>query len=230
MKVIGLIGGMSWESSMIYYKTLNERIKKIKGEGVSCKCIMYSVDFSEIETLQHKGDWHSLNTLMADAAQKLYKGGAEIIVLCTNTMHLCDKAISDAVPIPFLHIAEATGVKIKEQNLNTVGLLGTKFTMEKEFYRKILKDKYGIDTIIPEKDDRAEIHRIIYEELVNGKIKEESRNTYKKIIEKLHHSGAEGIILGCTEIPLLIKENDVNIPIFDTAAIHVEEALNWALN
>lgn len=230
MKVIGLIGGMSWESSMIYYKMLNEKVKKIKGGFASCRCIMYSVDFAQIEKFQHKGDWDSLDTLMSDAAQKLYIAGAEIVVLCTNTMHLCNNAISSAVPIPFLHIAEATGKKIQAQKLKTIGLLGTSFTMEKEFYKKIIKDTYDIDTIVPNQDDRNEVHRIIYEELVKGNIKEKSKEIYKEIIAKLHHNGAEGIVLGCTEIPLLIKETDVDVPIFDTTKIHVEEALNWALN
>lgn len=230
MKVIGLIGGMSWESSLIYYKLVNEKVKEIKGGFASCKCLMYSVNFAEIEQLQHEENWEALNALMAEAALNLYKGGAEIIVLCTNTMHLCSPAITNAVPIPFLHIAEATGASVQQQNLSTVGLLGTNFTMEKEFYRGVLKEQFDIDTIIPNPEDRNVIHRIIYEELVKGEFKPASKEIYRKIIGKLQKEGAQGIILGCTEIPLLINENDLDLPAFDTTTIHAEAAVNWALS
>lgn len=229
MKVIGLIGGMSWESSSIYYQIVNRKIKEINGGFSSCKCIMYSVDFSEIEELQHKGDWQKLDLIMADAAKRVYNGGAELLVLCTNTMHLCSNEIVKAVPIPFLHIADATGARIVDKKLKKVGLLGTNFTMEKDFYKKVLKDNHDIETIIPEKEERKEIHRIIYGELVKGVFKDESREIYKEIICNLQKRGAEGVILGCTEIPLLIKENDVDIPIFDTTTIHAEESVYQAL-
>jgi aspartate racemase len=229
MKTIGLIGGMSWESSLEYYRLINEFTKAKMGGFSSSKSLMYSVDFAEIETLQHQGNWKKLNELMADAATKLYKGGAELIVLCTNTMHLCSDAIKNAVPIPFLHIAEATGKAIKAQNLKKVGLLGTQFTMEKDFYKAVLKEQFGIETLIPNDEEREQVHQIIYEELVLGKIKNHSREVYKNIINNLAKNGAEGVILGCTEIPLLIKEKDVAIPIFDTTTIHAQAAVKWAL-
>jgi aspartate racemase len=229
MKVIGLIGGMSWESSSVYYRIVNEKTKALLGGLSSCECLMYSVNFAAIEILQHKGEWEQLNALMANAALKLYKGGADIIVLCTNTMHLCSDAIINAVPIPFLHIADATGEQISQKKLKRVGLLGTRFTMEKDFYKKVLKDSYQIETIIPNEHDREQIHRIIYEELVLGKIVTESRETYKKIVKRLQNDGAEGVILGCTEIPLLIAQEDVEIPIFDTTTIHAEKAVEWAI-
>jgi aspartate racemase len=230
MKTIGLIGGMSWESSLEYYRIVNEKTKSLLGGFASSKCLMYSVDFAEIEALQHKGDWEKLNELMAEAAIKLHKGGADIIVLCTNTMHLCSQAIINAVPIPFLHIADATGEKIATKGLKKVGLLGTKFTMEKDFYKSLLKDKYEIETIIPNENDRAEIHRIIYEELVLGKINPASRAKYQTIINRLESNGAEGIILGCTEIPLLITQKDVAIPVFSTMTIHAKKVVEWAIS
>ncbi len=229
MQTIGLIGGMSWESSLEYYRILNEKVKDLLGGFSSCKCLMYSVDFAEIETLQHQDEWAQLDKLMADAAVRLYKGGADMIVLCTNTMHLCSDAIIESVPIPFLHIAEATGEEIIKHNLQKVGLLGTNFTMTKDFYKQVLKDKHDIATIIPNEQDREEVHRIIYEELVLGKILPESREKYKAIIKRLQDNGAQGIILGCTEIPLLISENDVDLPIFDTTRIHAEKAVEWAM-
>lgn len=230
MKVIGLIGGMSWESSTIYYKLLNNRVKQVRGGFASCKCLMYSVDFEEIEILQRQEDWDTLDTLMADAATRLYKGGADLIVLCTNTMHVSSEAIMKAAPIPFLHIADALGPNIKKKNLKTVGLLGTNFTMEKDFYKKLLLEKYGVQTIIPNPKSREEVHRIIYEELVKGKFNPESKSTLIDIMGDLQGEGAEGIILGCTEIPLLISPEDVDVPTFDTTTLHVEAAVSWALS
>ncbi len=229
MKTIGFIGGMSWESSLEYYRLANEKVKALLGGFSSCKCLLYSVNFAAIEALQHKGDWKTLDSLMADAAINLHKGGAEIIVLCTNTMHLCSEAISAAVPIPFLHIADATGEAIKVKQLKKIGLLGTKFTMEKDFYKQVLSNNYQIETIIPNEVDRTAVHRIIYEELVLGKINPESRATYKAIIKRLQNNGAEGIVLGCTEIPLLISQADVEVPVFDTTGIHVEKVVEWAV-
>ncbi|MEJ2162539.1 MAG: aspartate/glutamate racemase family protein [Robiginitalea sp.] len=229
MKKIGLIGGMSWESSLVYYRLLNEKVRELKGGFHSARCILESVDFAEIETLQHRNDWDSLNVLMGDAASNLEKAGAAIILLCTNTMHLCEPAIRAATSIPFLHIATATGKKIDEQGLKTVGLLGTRFTMEKDFYKKVLSEQYGIKTLIPEEEDRREVHRIIYQELVHGKIRDASREIFTKVIRALQQGGAEGVILGCTEIPLLISREDVDLPVFDTTRIHAEQAVNWAL-
>jgi len=230
MKTIGLIGGMSWESSLEYYRIANEKVRELKGGFASCRCLMYSLDFARVEKLQHAGDWDALNELMADAAQRLHRGGADLILLCTNTMHLCDKAIIAAVPVPFLHIADATGKRIAAQGMKTVGLLGTKFTMEKDFYKRKLADDYGVRTLIPDPDQREAVHEIIYTELVKGSIREASRNTFKRIIASLAKQGAEGVVLGCTEIPLLISPGDVEIPVFDTTRIHVEEAISMALN
>lgn len=229
MKTIGLIGGMSWESSKIYYELLNQKVKEKLGGHHSAKCLMYSVDFGEIEELQRKEDWKSLNILMANAAVNLERGSAEIILLCTNTMHLCSPAIRNAISIPFLHIATATGKAISNESINKVGLLGTKFTMEKDFYKHELSSQFDIETIIPEDEERDEIHRIIYEELVHGKFTKKAQDYHKLVIRNLQNRGAQGIILGCTEIPILMKGETLDIPLFDTTAIHVEEALKWAL-
>ena len=220
---------MSWESSLVYYRLMNEKVRELKGGFHSARSVMESVDFAEIETLQHQNDWDSLNALMADAAGNLEKAGAAIIVLCTNTMHLCEPAIRAATAVPFLHIAAATGKRIQEQDLKTVGLLGTRFTMEKDFYKKVLSDQYGIHTLIPDQDEREVVHRIIYEELVQGIIREESREIFLRVMQVLKDRGAEGVILGCTEIPLLIAPDDVELPVFDTTAIHAEAAVRWAL-
>ena len=229
MKTLGLIGGMSWESSVVYYDLINKKVRKELGGHHSCDSILLTVDFDEIVKLQHEGNWTKLDEMMAKAAQQLEKAGAELIVLCTNTMHLCTPAIKKAISIPFLHIAEATAMAIESQGLKKVALLGTKFTMEKDFYKDYIAKNFGIEVIIPNSEDRDEVHRIIYNELVQGEIKEESKEIYKNIIEKLEQEGAEGVILGCTEIPLLIKADDVSIPIFDTTTIHAEKAVEWAL-
>lgn len=229
MKTIGLIGGMSWESSAVYYKLINNKVKEILGGFHSCKNIMVTVDFAEIQRLQDIEDWQSLDKIMVHSAKQLEAAGAELIVLCTNTMHLCVPAILENISIPFLHIAEATGMEIAKKGLKKVALLGTKFTMEKDFYKKFIFDKFGIEVIIPSDEERTQIHRIIYGELVQGKILNESREIYKQIIGNLEKQGAEGVILGCTEIPLLISAKDVNIPVFDTTTIHAEKAVEWAL-
>ena len=229
MKTIGLIGGMSWESSIEYYKLINEKVKEMIGGFHSCKSLMYSVDFAEIEKLQHEDKWEELDQIMADSAKKLEYAGADIIVLCTNTMHLCSKAIKENISIPFLHIAEATGEEIVNRKIKKVGLLGTKFTMEKDFYKEVLREKFSIEVIIPNDQEREQVHKIIYGELVQGKIKEESREIYKTIISNLQKKGAKGVILGCTEIPLLISDSDVNIPTFNTTKLHAEKAVEWLL-
>ena len=229
MKTLGLIGGMSWESSIEYYKLINEKTRELLGGHHSCQSLMYTVDFDAIVKLQHEGRWQELDVIMADAAKTLQDAGADLIILCTNTMHLCTKAILEKISVPFLHIAEATGQEIIARNLKKVGLLGTKFTMEKEFYKEVLFEKFRIEVVLPNEQEREQVHRIIYEELVHGQIKEESREVYKSIISRLEKEGAEGVILGCTEIPLLISGSDVNIPVFDTTKIHAEKAVEWLL-
>lgn len=229
MKTLGLIGGMSWESSAVYYKLINEKVKKELGGLHSCRSLMYSVDFAEIEALQHRGDWEQLDDIMAAAAQRLEKAGADLIILCTNTMHQCTEAILRAIEAPFLHIADATAQAIKAQKLTKVGLLGTRFTMEWEFYKGRLEREHGIEVLIPDEAARHEVHRIIYDELVLGDIRAESKRIYRRIIAALQAAGAQGVILGCTEIPLLIKPEDVDIPVFDTTTLHAEEAVEQLL-
>lgn len=229
MKTIGLIGGMSWESSAVYYKIINEKVKAHLGGVHSCQCLMYSVDFGEIAALQHAGDWSKLGELMGDAAQKLERGGADFIVLCTNTMHKLADKIEESVDIPLLHIADVTAEVIKEKSMKKVGLLGTKFTMEQDFLKGRLLAKHGIESIIPNAAQREIIHRIIYEELVKGIIKNESRTAYLTIINDLTQRGAEGIILGCTEIGLLVTNEFTDAVLFDTTEIHASKAVELAL-
>lgn len=230
MKTIGLIGGMSWESSAVYYDLVNKKVRELLGGFHSCKNIMVTVDFAEIEVLQHQDKWAELDVMMVASAKQLEAAGADIIVLCTNTMHLCYPAIMKNISVPFLHIAEATGMEIVKKNIAKVALLGTKFTMEKDFYKDYLKEKFNIEVIIPTDEEREHIHRIIYTELVHGKFNHDSREKYKDIIGKLEERGAQGVILGCTEIPLLISDTDVNIPTFDTTTIHAKKAVEWALS
>jgi aspartate racemase len=229
MKTIGLIGGMSWESSLVYYKIINEKVKAQLGGVHSCQCLMYSVDFGEIAALQHKGDWVKLDELMGDAAQRLERGGADFIVLCTNTMHKLADKIEESVQIPLLHIADVTAEAILERGMNKIGLLGTKFTMEQDFLKGKLLNKHGIESIIPNDAQREIIHRIIYEELVKGVIKNESRVEYLTIINDLIQRGAEGIILGCTEIGLLVSNEFTDAVLFDTTKIHATKAVEFAL-
>ena len=229
MKTMGLIGGMSWESSLEYYRIVNETVKEKLGGLHSCKCLMYSVDFGVIEALQHQNKWDELTKLMIEAAQNLKHGGADFIVICTNTMHKMAPEIETATELNVLHIADFTGAAISKDQIQKVGLLGTRFTMEGDFYKKRLKDNYDIEVIIPEDADRQIIHDIIYNELCLGIIKDDSRQKYIDIINKLYAKGAEGIILGCTEIPLLIKQSDVLIPVYDTTKIHAESAVDFAL-
>ncbi|MFX0073526.1 MAG: aspartate/glutamate racemase family protein [Candidatus Hermodarchaeota archaeon] len=230
MKIIGLIGGMSWESSLEYYRIINESVKNKLGGLHSGKILMYSVDFQEIEKFQSEGNWDKLTEIMINCAQVLEKAGADMILICTNTMHKMADAVQDSVKIPLIHIADTTGEKIKEINMKRIGLLGTKYTMEQDFYRGRLKKKFDIDVVIPEAEEREIINDIIFKELCVGEIKDGSREKYKKYIEELVQKGAEGIVLGCTEIPLLIKQNDVSVPIFDTMTIHAEYAVNYAIN
>lgn len=230
MKKIGLIGGMSWESSQVYYNLINVKVRELLGGFHSSRCILESVDFAEIEKLQHQDDWVSLNTMMVEAAKNLENAKADCIVLCTNTMHLCSEEITKNTTIPFLHIATATGEKIKAENITKVLLLGTKFTMEKDFFKDILFKEFGIEAVIPNQEDRDTAHTIIYKELVHGKIKHSSKEKYQQIIADSIKNGAQGVVLGCTEIPLLLKAADVSIPVFDTTLIHAEAAVEFALS
>lgn len=229
MKTIGLIGGMSWESSLEYYRIINETLLSKLGGLHSAKCLMYSVDFNEIELLQHQNKWHELTDIMVNIAENLKRGGADFIVICSNTMHKMACEIENRVGIKVLHIAEVTGDKISQKGLKKVGLLGTKFTMEQDFYKKVLKDKFNIEVLIPSESERVIIHDIIYNELCKGIINQASKKEYLEIISNLTLNGAEGIVLGCTEIPLLIKQEDVNVPIFDTTTIHAVSAVEYAL-
>lgn len=229
MKTIGLIGGMSWESSAVYYSVINRKIKEVLGGYHCAKSVMVTVDFAEIQDLQFKEDWKSLDQIMINAARQLEAAGAGLVILCTNTMHLCSPAIIENISVPFLHIAQATGEKIAESGLKKVALMGTRFTMEKDFYKSFLFDQFGIEVIIPEEGERTLIHNTIYGELVHGIIKNESREEFRKIIISLEKRGAEGVILGCTEIPLLISQADSQITVFETTTIHAEKAVEWAL-
>jgi aspartate racemase len=229
MKTIGLIGGMSWESSIEYYRIINETTKNRLGGLHSAKSVMYSVDFAEIEVLQHQHRWSEAASLMVAAAQRLERAGADFIVLCTNTMHKLANEIESHIQIPFLHIADTTAEAIKSHSLQKVGLLGTRFTMEEDFYQGRLVSKHGLEVIVPNKDDRDVVHRIIYEELCLGIINSESRKQYLEIIHRLVASGAEGIISGCTEIELLIRAEDVTVPLFPTTRIHAEAAVEKAI-
>jgi aspartate racemase len=229
MQTIGLIGGMSWESSVIYYKLINEKTKAHLGGVHSCQSLMYSVDFGEIAALQHKGDWAKLGEMMVDAAQKLERGGADFIVLCTNTMHKLADKIEESVDIPLLHIADVTAEAIKQKGMKKIGLLGTKFTMEHDFLKGRLMEKHGVKSIIPNEPQRDIIHKIIYEELVKGIISNESRLAYLNIINDLTAQGAEGIILGCTEIGLLITNEFTDAVLFDTTEIHATKAVEMAI-
>lgn len=229
MKTIGMLGGMSWESSLEYYRIVNESVKARLGGFHSADCLMYSVDFDEIEALQHQDRWDELTDMMIAAAKRIEAGGAEMLIICTNTMHMMAPEMQAAIDIPLLYIADAAGEAIKTQGLHTVGLLGTKFTMEGDFYRQRLNERFGLEVLIPDEADRETVHNTIYGELVKGVINPDSRRAFRTIIEKLKGEGAQGVILGCTEIPLLVKQDDVDIPVFDTTRIHAEAAVDWAL-
>lgn len=229
MKTIGLIGGMSWESTIPYYRQINQSIKERLGGLHSAKVVLYSVDFHEIERLQHAGDWEAAGQLLAAAARALELAGADFLVLCTNTMHKVAPAIEAAVRIPLFHIADPTAEAIKDAGLSTVGLLGTRFTMEQAFYKDRLRERHGLQVLIPNQADREAIHRVIYEELCLGRVVEESRAEYRRIMSDLVDQGAEGIVLGCTEISLLVAQQDSTVPLFDTTTIHARKAAEWAI-
>jgi aspartate racemase len=229
-KVIGLIGGMSWESSSEYYRIINQTVRAKLGGLRSARCLMWSFDFGEIEALQHAGRWDDATALMIDAARRLERGGADFFLICTNTMHRMADQVQAAVGIPLLHIADPTAERIKAQGIKRVGLLGTAFTMEQDFYKGRLADRHGLDVLVPEAEDRATVHRIIYDELVQGRVETASRDAYRKVIARLIERGAEAVILGCTEIMLLVKPEDSRVPLFDTTFIHAEAAVERALS
>ena len=229
MKRIGLIGGMSWESSLEYYRLVNEGVKARLGGLHSADCVMRSVDFAEIEVLQKEGRWQEAAESMLAAARSLEAAGADFVVLCTNTMHIVADEMQAGMRVPLLHIADATAERIKAAGISKVGLLGTNFTMQKDFYKGRLVQAHGLDVLIPPEDEREIVHRVIYDELVVGQIKPESRLAYKQIMGHLVEAGAQGIILGCTEIGLLVKPEDSSVPLFDTTGIHAEAAVAYAL-
>lgn len=229
LPVIGLIGGLSFESSAEYYRLINEGVRARLGGLRSARCLMWSFDFGEIEALQHAGDWDQATALMIDAAQRLESGSAHFFLICSNTMHRMADAVAAAVAIPLLHIVDPTGERITASGIKRVGLLGTAFTMEQEFYKGRLAQRFGLDVLIPGTDDRALVHRVIYEELVQGKIVPASRQACRDVIARLVARGAQGIILGCTEIMLLVGPDDSDVPLFDTTRLHVEAAIARAL-
>ena len=228
LKTIGLIGGMSWESTVTYYKIINETVKEKLGGLHSAKCILYSVDFQEIEECQANGNWEKSGEILGEAAYNLEKAGADFIVICTNTMHKVINQIKEKISVPILHIAEMTAEKILEKGLKNIALLGTKYTMEQDFYKSKLIEK-GINVIIPDKNDIETINEVIYDELCLGTINSDSKKKFLEIVDKLRSKGAEGIILGCTEIGLLIKNEDTDVPLFDTAIIHAEQAAMYSI-
>jgi aspartate racemase len=229
MKTIGLIGGLSWESSIEYYRIINETIQSRLGGLHSAKSVMVSVDFAEIEILQRQGNWEEATQVMIATAQQVERGGADFMIICTNTMHKMFEEVQQNVSVPILHIADATAQLIKHSGMTRVGLLGTRFTMEENFYKGRLEDRHGLEVLVPEPTEREIVHNVIYDELVLGKIRGESKGRFLEIIENLVQKGAQGVILGCTEIGLLIKEKDCAVPLFDTTAIHALAAVDWAL-
>jgi len=228
MKTIGLLGGMSWESTQTYYRLINEQVRQQLGGLHSARLLLYSVDFADIEALQHRGEWDATAQILLQAAQALERGGADFLLIATNTMHKVAPQISAGIHIPLLHIADATASVLQSKGVSRVGLLGTRFTMEQDFYRQRLSDA-GIDVLIPEEKDRSRIHQVIYEELCQGVISDTSRQRYLNIINDLRRRGAEAVILGCTEISLLLDQSDTDTPLYDTTAIHAREAVKLAL-
>jgi len=229
MKTLGLIGGMSWESTVPYYREINQTVKAQLGGLHSAKIILYSVDFAEVEHLQSTGQWDAAGQLLANAARALERAGADGLVLCTNTMHKVAHVISEAVSIPLLHIADPTALAVRRAGVVTVGLLGTRFTMEQDFYRTRLETRHGLRVLVPAPADRELVHRVIYQELCLGEVRPESRTAYLRVIDALATEGAQAIILGCTEISLLVQSHDCALPLFDTTALHARSAALWAL-
>ena len=229
MKTIGLIGDMSWESSIEYYRIINQEVREALGGVHSAKSVMVSLDFGEIEELQMKGDWEEATLAMIQSAREVEKGGADFLLICTNTMHLMADEVQAAINIPLLHIADATARAVKDQGLKSIGLLGTRFTMEEDFYRGRLEKSHKLKVVVPDQPGRDLVHKVIYDELVQGLIKDPSRQDYRRVIKALVKDGAEGIVLGCTEIGLLVKKEDVSVPVFDTMEIHALAAVDAAL-
>lgn len=225
MQLIGVIGGLSWESSAEYYRIINRLAQQRLGGVHSARTLMYSFDFGEIESLQHRGDWQAATRLMIDAAQRLERGGADFLLICSNTMHRMADDVAAAISIPLLHIADATATRINEAGIGRVGLLGTAFTMEQDFYKGRLARRFGLDVIVPKSDDRQTVHDIIYRELVRGEVRSESRARFRAVIDRLVADGAEAVVLGCTEIMLLVQPADSPVPLFDTTTIHAEAAV-----
>ena len=230
MKTIGLLGGMSWESTVSYYELVNEGVKKKLGGLHSAKVVLYSVDFDEIEKLQHSGDWDSTSHILSKAALNIQAGGADFLLICTNTMHKVADQIQDSIKIPLIHIADATAESLVAAGINKVGLLGTRFTMSEDFYKGRLKSKFGLEVLVPSKKDQDIVHDIIYSELCMGKVKNESRNSVLTIIDSLGQLGAEAVILGCTEIALLVQQEHTKMLLFDTTTIHAAKAVKLALS
>ena len=229
MKLIGLLGGMSWESSAIYYQTINEDVKRRLGGLHSAELLMYSLDFAHLEKLQQAGDWQTAAQLLIDKAKKLEAAGADCLLICTNTMHIVAEQVADAIQIPLIHIADAVGEVLVADKVSKVALLGTDFTMTEAFYRVRLQENFGLDVITPPKEDRQVIHDIIYNELCLGKIRPESKQAYLKIVDKLQQQGAEAVILGCTEIGMLVQQEDCELPLYETVTIHAQKAVEYAI-
>ncbi|MFG0771190.1 aspartate/glutamate racemase family protein [Vibrio plantisponsor] len=230
MKTIGMLGGMSWESTVSYYKAINEGVKQALGGLHSAKIALYSVNFEEIEKLQRVGDWDQAGAILGNAAKSIQAGGADFLLICTNTMHKVLPQIEEQIDIPVLHIADATANKLIEDGMSKVGLLGTAFTMEQDFYKRRISEKFGIEVIVPEHEEREVVHRVIYDELCQGQILSESREQYINIIDNLRRAGAEAVILGCTEIALLVEQQHTQVKLYDTTKIHAEEAVKLALS
>jgi aspartate racemase len=230
VKTIGLLGGMSWESTVPYYRIVNETVRARLGGLHSARIVLYSVDFHEVERLQHAGDWDEAGRLLARAARSLAAAGVDFLVLCTNTMHKVAAAIEAAAPVPLLHIADPTAVAVKAAGCTRVGLLGTRFTMEEDFYNERLRRNHGLDVLVPDREDRDVVHRVIYDELCLGKVLPDSRSQYRRIMARMIERGAQAIILGCTEISLLVGDDDATVPLFDTTRIHAESAALHALD
>ena len=229
MRTIGLLGGMSWESTSLYYRLLNEGVRERLGGLHSARLVLYSVEFAEIEPLQHAGDWAGTAAILCDAARRVEAAGGDFLLLCTNTMHRIAPEIEESVSIPLLHIADATGERLRDQGVAVAGLLGTRFTMEQDFYRGRLEERFGIRVLTPPAAEREVVHRVIYDELCLGRTGEASRREYLRIIDDLAGRGAEGVILGCTEIGLLVSQEQTPVPLFDTTRIHAGAAVEEAL-
>jgi aspartate racemase len=229
MKTIGVIGGMSWESSTEYYRLLNRHAKARLGGHHNARSLLLTIDFAEVEANQRAGDWHALGEQMAQAARQLERGGADVVILATNTMHRVCESIEQAITVPFLHIADPTGAALRAAGVERVGLLGTRYTMEQTFYTGRLRERHGLETLVPDEAERADVHRIIYDELCHGSVDSASRKIYQRVIDHLAARGAQAVILGCTEITLLIKPEDSSLPVFDTTALHAQAAVEWAI-